>query len=496
MKPALLIYWVRRDFRLTDNPALTQAMKDSQQKDIPFLPIFILDDGILSGNPHPHIGYPRRLFLSRVLSHFASQFERFEILKGNPNEIFSELSKDFTLHVYANDDVEPYSRKRDVAVAKLVDEFHVFNDQLTVSRKTVSGTGNPYTVFTPFKKAVWNEFITTQPLGKPSLNNLTYFQDKLPKSINKLKKSTNLQQSIFTEIDTSRQFEIQNHTINLDEIWERQNYCEWNWKEDDILEQFSKYLVNGKMSLYKTNRDDLGQDTVDGGQTTKMSVPLKWGLVSSRTLKEMTLNYFKTDFENPFSDRNDEGATHFISELIWREFYKYILYLRPQILNLEFQPKYQNTIKWEEDSVAFDRFLKWIKGETGYPVVDAAMHQIAQTGWMHNRSRMIVASILTKNLGVDWRWGQEYFRAVLLDLDEASNNGGWQWGASVGADPKPIRIFNPYLQEENYDKTKAYLKKWLPKNYQANPIIEHPAAREQAMIRYGLGKNFHGDRNF
>jgi deoxyribodipyrimidine photolyase len=147
----------------------------------------------------------------------------------------------------------------------------------------------------------------------------------------------------------------------------------------------------------------------------------------------------------------------------------------------------QNEIIWAPDYLAIERFLAWIKGETGYPIVDAAMKQLAQTGWMHNRSRMIVASILTKNLGVDWRWGQEYFRATLIDLDEASNNGGWQWASSTGSDPKPIRIFNPYLQAENYDQNNLYQKKWLPKNYQIKPIIEHKLAREQALIRYGVG---------
>ena len=176
------------------------------------------------------------------------------------------------------------------------------------------------------------------------------------------------------------------------------------------------------------------------------------------------------------------------SELIWREFYRYILYHRPSVLNLEYQVKFQNTIKWEVGEIAQERFLAWIKGETGYKVVDAAMNQLARTGWMHNRSRMIVASILTKNLGIDWRWGQEYFRLMLLDLDEASNNGGWQWGSSTGSDPKPIRIFNPYLQTENYDKENLYQNKWLPRSYKYSkpPIIDHKVAREQALARYNL----------
>jgi deoxyribodipyrimidine photo-lyase len=186
---------------------------------------------------------------------------------------------------------------------------------------------------------------------------------------------------------------------------------------------------------------------------------------------------------------NDPNLFHFVSELIWREFYRYILYHHPEVLNLEFQPRFQNKIKWDKSEIGSFRFIKWITGQTGYHVVDAAMNQIAQTGWMHNRSRMIVASILTKNLGIDWRWGQEYFRLMLIDLDEASNNGGWQWGSSTGSDPKPIRIFNPYLQAENYDASNLYQNKWLPKDYDrsAPPIVEHKLARENALKRYQLG---------
>ena len=155
--------------------------------------------------------------------------------------------------------------------------------------------------------------------------------------------------------------------------------------------------------------------------------------------------HYDESFENPLSSRN-ESARHYISELIWREFYGYLLYHYSHLMNTEFQEKFRGRTRWVPEAEARVRFLAWVKGKTGYAIVDAAMKQLAKSGWMHNRARMIVASVLTKNLGVDWRWGQEYFRAVLIDLDEASNNGGWQWGASVGADPKPIRIFNPYLQ--------------------------------------------------
>jgi deoxyribodipyrimidine photo-lyase len=223
-----------------------------------------------------------------------------------------------------------------------------------------------------------------------------------------------------------------------------------------------------------------------------MSLALAWGLVSSRTLVAMMQKHFGKSFDNPFSDRVSAGALIYISELVWREFYRYQLFRRPDLMDTEFQKKFQGTIKWVEHSEALVRFTAWIKGETGYPVVDAAMKQLAETGWMHNRSRMIVASILTKNLGVDWRWGMEYFRATLIDLDEASNCGGWQWGASVGADPKPIRIFNPELQAKNYDASGAYQDRWLGGasilRATSIPIVEHKQARADALRRYGLEK--------
>jgi deoxyribodipyrimidine photolyase len=161
---------------------------------------------------------------------------------------------------------------------------------------------------------------------------------------------------------------------------------------------------------------------------------------------------------------------------------------RYRLMEREFQERFRGTIRWVEGSEAYTRFTAWMRGKTGYPIVDAAMLQLARAGYMHNRARMIVASVLTKNLGVDWRWGQEYFRAMLLDLDEASNNGGWQWGASVGADPKPIRIFNPYLQAENYDPDATYQKQWLAARYGEGraPLIPHPDARADALRRYGL----------
>jgi deoxyribodipyrimidine photo-lyase len=274
------------------------------------------------------------------------------------------------------------------------------------------------------------------------------------------------------------------NTLDLDKIVERPNleYCLVS--EEEAKKQAIDF-INNNLVNYKTGRDDLSITDYTG--TSRLSMALKWGLISSRWLVHQIIQ--KND---PI---HSESVTQYISELIWREFYRYILWHNPDCLDLEFQSKYReknlegkqvSKIPWKSGAEAESIFLSWIKGQTGYPLVDAAMNEIAKTGWMHNRTRMVVASILTKNLGIDWRWGQDYFRSILVDLDEASNNGGWQWAASTGSDPKPIRIFNPYLQAEKYDPKNLYQQKWLPADYISKPIVEHSIARQLAMQRYGL----------
>jgi len=267
----------------------------------------------------------------------------------------------------------------------------------------------------------------------------------------------------------------------------------WYYSEKEAILRFKKYLNSDGLHFYADRRNYLELDVVEDGATSKMSLALVWGLVSSRTLLDLIKKHFAESFNNPLSSRVSEGALTYISELIWREFYRYQLFHHSELMNTEFQIRFRENIDWVPEEIAFERFIAWIKGQTGYSVVDASMKQLSSIGWMHNRSRMIVSSILTKNLGVDWRWGQEYFRASLIDLDEASNNGGWQWGASVGVDLKPIRIFNAELQAKNYDASGAYQKRWLGiENFSLQapirPIIEHKLAREEALKRYWLNK--------
>jgi deoxyribodipyrimidine photo-lyase len=487
MKPSLSIYWARRDLRLADNPALSAAVAYSRSEAVPLLPLFILEDYMCDAAPEFQFGYPSRFFLAEALPHFAAQFPEFALVRGKAAQYFTALSKQYDLKIFVNDDVfiDFYTQIQKLTAAGI--SVEVCEDALSVSKDTRSGEGKLYSVFTPFKKSAWAHFIQQKPLSKPDFKDLPSVSDIVTELPGQVPCTTEAIWSLFAQ---RRVIKVGEHLINLDEHTAKPELTSWYASEAEAIRHFKHYLESGDLDAYNLHRDSLELDAEGEGKTSKMSLALAWGLVSSRQLVAMMQKHFEETFDNPFSARVSQGALIYISELIWREFYRYQLFHHPELMNTEFQTRFRGTIEWVEESEALRRFVAWIRGETGYPIVDAAMRQLAATGWMHNRSRMVVASILTKNLGVDWRWGQEYFRAALIDLDEASNNGGWQWGASVGADPKPIRIFNPELQAKNYDRSGTYQAKWLGGEniFRAVsvPLVEHKVAREDALRRYGL----------
>lgn len=483
MKEKLVIYWSRRDFRLRDNRALLSAVNFSEKENIPFLPLFIIEPYMTEANPKYQFGYPSRFFLANAISAFGKNFKSFLLVEEKAVKFFIKLSKYYEVNIFVNEDIHPdfYTQ-----IKKIKDQginIKLYRDQITIDKEVRTGNGGIYSIFTPFKKAVWNSLVNTEEDKKPKLDKVKFFNLKnFPlKYINTLNST-----EILKLFKKQESILIENEIIKLEELdLPKRDLSIYSFNEEEMILKFKKFLKN-TLSNYKDERDYLD---IEG--TSRMSLALSWGLVSSRTLVKLIQNHFNNKFENYNSSRKiDEGPIHFINELIWREFYKYLLFHKPNLLSQAFQTKY-NSISWAPKKQSKERFLLWIKGQTGYPIVDAAMNELAKTGYMHNRARMIVSSVLTKNLGVNWLWGQEYFRAMLIDLDEASNNGGWQWGASVGADPKPIRIFNPYLQAENYDKDNKYQNKWLSKEYLTNPplpIIEHKEARKEALKRYGLSK--------
>ncbi len=520
----IIIYWSRRDFRLGDNPALHNAVSDCHDnKENLFLPIFILEDYMLEAKTNFQFGYPSRIFLSQAIPKFAKHFDNFLLLKGQAANIIIKLEKslremypEYEIEIFVNEDIYIDFYKQIEKIKKHNINIKVFVDQLTVNKNTVSGTGTKYSVFTPFKKNVWQEFLNSETLEKVNLKNINYLSESsLEKILDKDFKTVEItQEKIFTEFSKNRKFEIMDyktqdkHVLDVDDlISEKPDLQEWYFDEKEAAERLD-FFVKNLLKNYKENRDSLENDVSENsnnkekvplGKTSKLSVALAWGLISARQIKQKIKEEFgESKFEQEFLNINwfdkdisveKSSILSYLSELVWREFYKYLLFHNPNLMDEEFQEKFKFKVEWIEEKEALKRFKAWTCGETGYKIVDAAMLQLAKTGHMHNRARMIVASVLTKNLGVDWRWGQEYFRATLIDLDEASNNGGWQWGASVGADPKPIRIFNPYLQAENYDKHGEYQKKWLGDEkyfFDLPPMVEHKVAREEALKRYGL----------
>ncbi len=489
----LVIYWSRRDFRFADNRALVAALAESKEEDAVLLPLFILENYMAAGNPAAQFGLPSRLFLSRALPHFAAQFPSFIIARGTAVKTILALAHEFAITIHTNEDIHPDFTKQITKIRNAGISIKVYADRLTAPKDTRTGAGSVYSVFTPFKNAVRERFVQTPVTETVTAKTISpvpsHILERIPSLIPVL---ANDESALLSEFSTDRTFLIRNEVIDLEKLLPRTDpraiLKDWYITEEEAMEHFTQYLTSGSMDAYGEKRDSLAFDA-EGTGTSRMSLALAWGLVSARMLVSSIQTHYGDTFVHPQAGARYEGAEKYISELIWREFYAYLLHHRPSLLDTEFQEKFQGTIAWADQSDALTRFTAWIQGCTGYPIVDAAMNQLAQTGWMHNRTRMVVASVLTKNLGVDWRWGQEYFRAALLDLDESSNNGGWQWGASVGADPKPIRIFNPELQAKNYDAEGAYQKKWLPSEYQTHPpeqIIPHKDARAQALARYGL----------
>jgi deoxyribodipyrimidine photo-lyase len=490
MKQEIAVYWSRRDFRLRDNPALAAAVHHAKEKNIPLLPLFILEEYMCAGDPHEQFGYPSRVFLSRALPEFAKQFEHFALVRGRAAETLMHLGEKVDITIFVNEDIHPdfFTQIKKIKDAGIT--IKLYADMLTVDKETKTGSGNYYSVFTPFKKAVWQSFIEAPVLRKVSYTDISFVS---PQDIHSWFSKTVIpkESEIIQCFSDKKTFLAGGQEYDSGVLIDRRmDIDSWYVSEDEALSRFEYYLEN-HMDQYKDERDSLEKN-----KTSRMSLGLAWGLVSARLLRQKIQKHFGDSFDNPFSTRVSQGAVHYISELIWREFYKYLFFHNPRLMNQEFQERFRGTVEWiTPASRAHERFVAWMKGRTGYPIVDAAMMELAQTGWMHNRARMIVASVLTKNLGVDWRWGQEYFRAMLVDLDEASNNGGWQWGASVGADPKPIRIFNPYLQAKNYDTNGVYQKKYLTDEYLKNPpspLVEHTDARSEALKRYHLNEKHDG----
>ncbi len=459
------LVWFRRDLRDYDHAALSHALQESNH----VFCIFIFDKEILNALKNKED--------RRVEFIWESVKELKESLREKKSDLIvtydlasnaiSRAIDEFKIEaIYTNRDYEPQAIKRDETIKNLAIKkniaFYDFKDQVVFEKDEIlTALEKPYTVFTPYKNNYLKKLNQTSLPRfdiEPFIKNLAQFKSE----------------PLLTLKDMGFQ------TTNLSKIKIYTGMTGGKLLTEDFKE---------RMAFYKKTRDF---PAIKG--VSYLSVHLRFGTVSIRQLFRLALESFS------------EGSETWLNELIWREFYFQILFHRPDVaLGKAFKKEYES-IAFENNP---DYFKAWTEGKTGYPIVDAAMRQLNQTGYMHNRLRMITASFLVKDLLVDWRWGEAYFAEKLIDFDLSANNGGWQWAASTGCDAQPwFRIFNPVTQSLRFDPQGKFIKKYIPElsdfdgdeihapwlcpnfhniNY-PQPIIDHASQRIKALALYKCSK--------
>lgn len=424
---AITLFWHRRDLRHFDNAGLYHALKENQNVQ----PVFIFDTSILDqledkNDQRVAFIYDRIVALKKVYQQLGSDLW---VLHGKPLDVFSQLIQKHNVQaVYFNKDYEPYARERDKSVYELLQKHNIackgFKDHVIFEMKEIV-------------KEDGLPYTVFTPYSKKWLAKLNDFYLK--------------------------SYPVEKHSKHFNQ-----------GQHEPLIEIEAMGFGTLTLSLpsEKTNENILAnyagqRDIPSVNGTSKLSVHLRFGTISIRQLANQALDYPK-----------------FLNELIWRDFYQMILFFFPHSTHKAFKPKY-DLVDWVNNE---NHFKKWCEGKTGYPIVDAGMRELNATGYMHNRVRMIVASFLTKHLLIDWRWGEAYFAKKLMDYDQASNVGGWQWAASSGCDAAPyFRVFNPALQTEKFDPEMKYIKKWileLGTSSYPKPIVDHAFARERVLQAY------------
>ncbi|AZQ62811.1 deoxyribodipyrimidine photo-lyase [Flammeovirga pectinis] len=429
MKKEVTIVWLRRDLRLTDNHALYQALKTSKN----VLPLFIFDPQIV--DELENRADTRVTFIHEQLTLIKNQLEGYNssllTYYATPQQAWEQIIKEYTINaVHTNHDYEPYAIKRDLEIKHLLSKhsigFYTHKDQCIYEKDEVAkDDGLPYVVFTPYSRKWKAKFNNDQNVLAPF--DCTY--------------TSNYYQTEALPFISLEEMNFKTSSQNIPPL------------------QIDQSIV----SKYDTQRD---YPAILG--TTHLGIHLRFGTISVRSVLRQT------------SSLNEV----FFNQIIWRDFYMQILYHFPHVVSENYNRKYDR-VPWENNEHLFEA---WKQGKTGYPIVDAAMHELNTTGYMHNRARMIVASFLCKHLLIDWRWGEAYFAEKLNDFDLAANNGGWQWAAGTGTDAQPyFRVFNPTSQMKKFDKDYTYIKKWIP-DFDADnyivPIVDHKEAREKAIATY------------
>jgi deoxyribodipyrimidine photo-lyase len=482
------IHWFRRDLRVAGNLALQKQFKEHDGR---VVGLFCFDHKFLD---REDFSINRFQFFIETMKSLKKELKTLGsdllVMDVGPDQaidhLFKELQKndrDLPDSFSWSRDYEPFARERDERIQDLVTGYgvEVFNerDHLIIEpHELEKGKGAGYQVYTPFSRK-WLSIFEQQEFQdrlKPYKNGFTYLR--------KLRKGE--QDKVF-KLNWKKVFgsklKIQDHLESFDNKNSSKVTVEMpkagSLAAFDALESFKK-----RLDEYQDKRDI---PSING--TSKLSMFVKNG---SLTVGQI-IAYFKLEAYQ----KKATGRDVYLSELIWREFYYHILYRHPRVEKESFNLKYRD-LNWENDEKLFEA---WKEGRTGFPIVDAGMRELKETGWMHNRVRMIVASFLTKDLLIDWRWGEKYFMETLLDGDLAPNNGGWQWAASTGCDPQPyFRIFNPWSQSKKFDPDGVYIKRFVPelKDVESkklhepgfvaagypNPIVEHKVQRERALNMY------------
>jgi deoxyribodipyrimidine photo-lyase len=477
-----VLVWFRRDLRMQDHTALSLALQHSNK----VFGCFVFDQGILNGLAQTD----RRVnFIHASVTALDSQWREqaanpdsgLLVRYGQATPSIVQLAKQLGVQaVYTHHDDEPQSLTRDAQVlgelANIGIAFHSFKDHVVFERSEVmTQSGTAYGVFTPYKNA-WLKNLTPADLAERRTTAKPGQLAAIPAAMRQ--PMPDLKSMGFETIGLSA-LHIQAGSAGA----------------QTLVQDFEK-----RISRYEDTRNF---PSVKG--PSYLSVHLRFGTVSVRQLARLAY---------PLAIQGDVGAQTWLSELIWRDFYHQVMFHHPHAMTSSFKSEY-DAIEWEKGKDAKALFEAWCQGRTGYPLVDAAMAQINQTGYMHNRLRMVVASFLVKDLGIDWRWGEQYFALHLNDFDLAANNGGWQWASSSGCDAQPyFRIFNPINQSEKFDPQGKFIKRYLPqlaglsdkdihapwlakpldlqaagvdlgKNYPM-PLVDHAKARAKTLLRYSV----------
>lgn len=478
-----VLVWFRRDLRDTDHAALSAALRSARRVHC----AFIFDSAILDGLANRN---DRRLeFIRESLVELDLALRQrggaLVVRHGAAHSVIPELASELGVDaVFANRDYEPSAVQRDATVAAALHasgrRFEAFKDQVIFERDEVLTQGSqPYTVFTPYKNNWCRRLTASDCAAHESTGGQL------------------LASALATGVPTLEQIGFQASNLRPLEIIPGRSGAQ------RLLADFAQRMGN-----YQTQRDF---PAVKG--VSYLSVHLRFGTVSIRELVSLALSQGALV--------GDTGAACWLSELIWRDFYFMILDHFPHVVNAAFKPAY-DAIAWEQGEVADRHFQAWCEARTGYPLVDAAMRQLLLSGYMHNRLRMVVASFLTKDLGIDWRRGEAFFAQHLNDFDLSANNGGWQWAASSGCDAQPyFRIFNPVAQSERFDPQGRFIRRYLPElatvpdqfihapwcmsaaqqqdcgvvvgRDTPAPLIDHALARTRTLERYAVVKRLSAD---